>query len=100
MAKKGFTVHIDEEIIDDFRRFCNLNALKVSAKVELLLKNEIDKAKMNPTLVEMFHKILDGQKMLRAQKSGDQTKVDEDIEQQKPKKEVPTIEHLKKMKEI
>lgn len=79
MAKKGFTVHIDDQIIDDFRRYCNLNALKVSAKVEILLKSELEKAKINPTLVQMFQKILDGQKILRAQKESSQTKVNGDI---------------------
>ena len=78
MAKKGFTVHIDEQIIDDFRTYCNLNALKVSAKVELLLKKEIKNAKINPTLIEMFHKVLKGEKILRTQKSREQTKVIED----------------------
>lgn len=72
MVKKGFTVHIEESLIDDFRRYCNLNALKVSAKVELLIQKEIENAKINPTLVEMFQKILDGEKILRAQKNGGQ----------------------------
>ncbi len=99
MAKKGFTVHIDEQIIDDFRTYCNLNALKVSAKVELLLKKEIKNAKINPTLIEMFHKVLKGEKILRTQKSREQTKVIEDSTKIKSKT-VPTIEHLKKMKEI
>ncbi len=112
MSKKGFTIHIDEDIIDDFRTYCNLNALKVSAKVELLLKKELKNAKINPTLVEMFEKILDGQKILRAQKSSEQTRVTEsesekritNVEQirsrNKRKKKVPTIEHLKRMKSI
>tara|TARA_Y100000294_G_scaffold77885_1_gene73240 strand:+ start:1139 stop:1600 length:462 start_codon:yes stop_codon:yes gene_type:complete len=75
MGKKGFTIHIDEQIVDNFRTYCNLNALKVSAKVELLLQKELNNAKINPTLVEMFEKILDGQKILRIHKTSGQTKV-------------------------
>ncbi len=127
MAKKGFTVHIDEQVIDNFRTYCNLNALKVSAKIEILLKKELKNAKINPTLVEMFEKILDGQKILRAHKSNEQTKVagcvienntnktesTEDTEERKSteekgkideksqfQKRVPTINDLKRRKEI
>ncbi len=128
LGKKGFTIHMDEEVIDSFRTYCNVNALKISAKVEMLLKRELDNAKVNPTLVEMFKKIIEGQKIIRVQKSDEQTRVIENIDEdmiknavkdivnetskgiknepktqeqetkEEPKKNVPTIDFLKRMK--
>ncbi len=45
MAKKRFTILVDEDIIKDFRTYCRKNALKFSAKIELLLKNEMQDKK-------------------------------------------------------
>ena len=38
MPKKTLTLHIEGEVLDNFKNYCKLNALKVSAKIELLLK--------------------------------------------------------------
>jgi len=62
MAKKTLTIQIDSDVLDNFRAYCKLNALKLSAKVELLIKQEMDNAKNNPTLIQMFKDILNEKK--------------------------------------
>lgn len=41
MAKKRFSLFIDEDVISDFKKYCEDNAFKISSKVELLLKKEM-----------------------------------------------------------
>ncbi len=86
MAKKTLTVHIDSEVLDNFRNYCKLNALKLSAKVELLLKQEMENAKSNPTLVQLFKDILENKRFVQIGKKQDQTHL-----QYKPKQEVKEV---------
>ena len=81
MGIKALTLHMDEEIIDDFRNYCKLNALKLSAKVELLLKREMDQAHNNPTLVKMFQEMVKKQHHKEAGKSKEQSTIEETKEE-------------------
>ncbi|MBW3003667.1 hypothetical protein KY337_03825 [Candidatus Woesearchaeota archaeon] len=75
MAKKALTLHMDDKIIDDFRNFCQLNALKLSAKVELLLKKEMETAHSNPTLIKLFEDIIQKQSFKSASENPKQEKI-------------------------
>lgn len=101
---------MDEKIIDDFRNFCNLNALKLSAKVELLLKREMENAPSNPTLVKLFEELVKKQNFKNASLTSEQEhfeeleNVNKQVMQSKlslhdqPAKKIPTIAHLKRVK--
>jgi len=39
MGKKKITMTIDEEIFLKFKKLCNENAMKVSSKVELMMRD-------------------------------------------------------------
>ncbi len=75
MPKKTLTMHIDSEVLDQFKNYCKLNALKLSAKIELLLKQEMENAKNNPTLIQLFEDILEGKKIKRQSQQRDQTHI-------------------------
>lgn len=126
MGKKALTLHMDEKIIDDFRNYCSLNALKLSAKVELLLKKEMETAHSNPTLVKLFEDILKKQSLRSAASTKEQEmipksnntaandnnsnkeirfkKYDEPAQENQPdnegkeKNKVPSIDHLRRVK--
>lgn len=123
MARKALTLHMDEGVIDDFRNYCKLNAIKLSEKVELLFKREMENAPNNPTLVKMFEEILNNQNHKQASQSSEQSKINDkeynnhgnddnnnknkeyNTELQsrpekinKPKPNVPSIEHLRRLK--
>ena len=38
MVKKKITMTIDEAVFDSFRSFCEKNGMKISTKVEVLMK--------------------------------------------------------------
>ncbi len=42
MSKKKITMTIDDEIFSDFKDLCKSNAMKVSSKVELMMKVFVD----------------------------------------------------------
>tara|TARA_Y100000031_G_C7941022_1_gene257077 strand:+ start:65 stop:391 length:327 start_codon:yes stop_codon:yes gene_type:complete len=103
MPKKTLTLHIESEILDNFRNYCKLNALKVSAKIELLLKQEMENAKSNPTLVQMFKEILENKKIEKAATKPNQvqiqyapkTNISDIIQEVKKKNKTPTIDQLR-----
>lgn len=41
MGKQKITMTIDEDVFLDFKRLCKDNAMKVSSKVELMMKNQV-----------------------------------------------------------
>ena len=106
MVKKALTLHMEARIIDDFRNFCKLNALKLSAKVELLLKQEMEQAPSNPTLVKLFEELLSKQPFRQAGEVKSQERLPVQVtsherfntEQQKKEKKIPTIDHLRRVK--
>jgi len=75
MGLKALTLHMDEKIVDDFRNYCKLNAMKLSAKVEMLLRKEMETAHCNPTLVKLFEDIIDKQTLKTAGSSKNQSKI-------------------------
>ena len=75
MAKKQITLMLDEKIFTDFRNYCKLNAMKISAKVELLLKRELENASLNPTLVKLF------QEMIQKSKYGGNKSLSDDTQE-------------------
>ncbi len=102
MPKKTLTLHIEGEVLDNFKNYCKLNALKVSAKIELLLKQEMENAKNNPTLVQMFKEIIDQNKVQKAATKPDQIHMQyapktniSDIIQEVKNRKTPTIDQLR-----
>ncbi|MBW3015096.1 hypothetical protein KY330_01625 [Candidatus Woesearchaeota archaeon] len=87
MAKKALTLHMEGKIIDDFRNFCKLNALKMSGKIELLMKREMENAPSNPTLVRLFEELISKQNLKKAAVVPEQSKVEE----YKPKVIMPKV---------
>lgn len=45
MGKKKVTLSLDEKIYSNFRKYCEENALIVSKKIELILKEVLKKTK-------------------------------------------------------
>ncbi len=43
MAKKKVTLSIDSRIYDGYRAFCTKNAVQLSKKIELFMKEELKK---------------------------------------------------------
>ncbi|MCF7865841.1 hypothetical protein K9M18_00195 [Candidatus Woesearchaeota archaeon] len=39
MGKKKITMTVDDDVFLEFKRYCRMNAMKVSSKVELMMKN-------------------------------------------------------------
>jgi len=45
MGNKKVTLSIDSAIYDSFQRYCEENAIMLSKKIELFMKEELDKNK-------------------------------------------------------
>ncbi|MFC1648285.1 hypothetical protein ACFL1B_02390 [Nanoarchaeota archaeon] len=45
MYKRKITMTIDDEIFSEFKQLCKSNAMKVSSKVELMMKEFVDSKK-------------------------------------------------------
>jgi len=43
LAKKKVTLSIDSNIYDEYRKYCEENAILLSKKVELFMKKELEK---------------------------------------------------------
>ncbi|MBW2975197.1 hypothetical protein KY366_05760 [Candidatus Woesearchaeota archaeon] len=43
MAKKKVTLSIDSKIYDNYKRYCEENAIMLSKKIELYMKKELEK---------------------------------------------------------
>lgn len=41
MAKKKITITIDKDIFEQFKSYCKNNGMKISTKVELLMKDSV-----------------------------------------------------------
>ncbi len=44
MGKRKITITVDEKVFAAFKRFCSANAMKVSSKTELLMRDALDEA--------------------------------------------------------
>ena len=113
MTKKQVTFTLDEKTFEDFRTYCQLNALKLSAKIELLMNQEMQKAQTNPTLIKLFNEMVDKRKNLPADQIKIPTNLDpisennvnvnfnnSMVSKESLDKKVPSIEHLKRLKNI
>ena len=45
MAKKKVTLSLDSKTYDEFKEYCNKNAIMLSKKIEIWIKNFLDEAK-------------------------------------------------------
>ena len=47
MVKKKISMTIDKDIFEDFKSFCEENGMKISTKVELLMKESVKNLSLN-----------------------------------------------------
>lgn len=44
MGKRKITITVDEKVFTAFKRFCSANAMKISTKTELMMRDALDEA--------------------------------------------------------
>ncbi len=47
MAKKKISMTIDEDVFNDFKKYCEENGMKISTKVELMMKTVVRDISLN-----------------------------------------------------
>lgn len=47
MVKKKISMTIDENIFEEFKKFCEENGMKISTKVEILMKESTKNTSLN-----------------------------------------------------
>lgn len=62
LNEEKITVAINKQVWDEFKKYCALNAYKISKKIELLLKEEIEKGPKTKSLIEIFEELVRKQK--------------------------------------
>lgn len=62
IEEEKITLAINKTIWDEFKKYCSVNAYKISRKIELLLKEEIEKGPKTKNLIEVFKEIIEKQK--------------------------------------
>lgn len=62
MNEEKVTLLIDKIVWEKFRRYCAANAFKISAKIQLLLDEEIERGPKTKNLLDMFKEIVESKK--------------------------------------
>jgi|TARA_B100001971_G_C18152709_1_gene516748 hypothetical protein len=62
IEEEKITIGIDKSIWDEFKKYCAVNAFKISKKIELLLREEIERGPKTRDLIDIFKDIVEKQK--------------------------------------
>jgi len=58
MNEEKITLMIDKIIWEKFRRYCAAHAFKISAKIQLLLEEELERGPQTKNLLDVFQEII------------------------------------------
>tara|TARA_Y100000310_G_scaffold82393_1_gene79005 strand:- start:363 stop:1106 length:744 start_codon:yes stop_codon:yes gene_type:complete len=58
-TEEKVTLSLDKIAWEKFKRYCAVNAFKISAKMQLMMEEEIEKGPKTKSLVEMFNEIVE-----------------------------------------
>lgn len=59
MNEEKVTLMIDRIVWEKFRRYCSVNAFKISGKIQLLLDEEMERGPKTKNLLDMFKEIVE-----------------------------------------
>jgi antitoxin component of RelBE/YafQ-DinJ toxin-antitoxin module len=59
MAKKKISMTIDEEIFNGFKNYCKKNGMKISTKVELLMRETVKNTSLKEFMEEKTNRAFD-----------------------------------------
>ena len=85
MGKEVATIVIDEDVLDNFKRYCKLNAFDMNAKIELMIKKDLAKRIKEPVTLYSFFKEIIEKEQMKKQESQEDTQHELKLETYTPK---------------
>ena len=110
MEEEKITIAVNKQTWDEFKGYCTNNAFKLSKKIELMMREEIERGPKTKNLIDVFKEILNKQKNVmnnhklvepaHEPKSVDRVEEDKLIAQRAKEVKVPEIRPYGVRKEV